>query len=308
MENKIKYQLHKIPEGFIITVSDNYVEDNQLRYNPYTKDLFLYEKDKVKQGIMFPLLGSLNVIAQEHQIDFSVLSYEEQKRIGWYTQIIRNSAFEHANKYGKENCGHKLIMAYIDGFQKAQDLLSDKQFTLEDIRLAFNNGYSQFNVRNMDCEDYIESLSETSWEVEVEMEEKSNEDIQKELGIFGHDEGLSEREYTEYSKNNFILKPEFTNSNMKVVMTVEETLKNHLEIDEYGHIIWRQGAVKQAMVEFGKYHVEKALNSAIINHWLKYHISTMYNHEGKINAIENAKILEDIKKSILGSYDLKRIK
>jgi|694.fasta_scaffold00478_69 hypothetical protein len=35
-------------------------------------------------------------------------------------------------------------------------------------------------------------------------------------------------------------------------MTADKILKNHLEIDEYNHIIWRKGVVEQAMKEYAK--------------------------------------------------------
>jgi hypothetical protein len=126
MEIKPTYALHKLPEGFIIT-------SNQQPVNGLYLDTYI-NKVKNTNGAEYGINEiTKQVIAQQDQIDFSNLTEEEQKRIEWFTQIIRNNAFEHANKHNKENCGHKLIMAYIEGFQKAQELLSDKRFTTEDV-------------------------------------------------------------------------------------------------------------------------------------------------------------------------------
>jgi hypothetical protein len=101
-----------------------------------------------------------------------------------------------------------MVSVYIKGFQKAQELLaSDRMFTLEDIMLAFNNGYSQFTAQTMDCEDYIQSLSQPkSWEIEIEIEYKDG---------FGY-----WYDYTpmiqECNKEPFALRPKLTNGKIKI--------------------------------------------------------------------------------------------
>lgn len=86
---------------------------------------------------------------------------------GWFDVdkiIVAIVGIDYYNRLNKDGSEYKILYSV---FQKTQELLSDRKFTLEDIRLAFNNGYSQFNVRNMDCEDYIESLSQPkSWNIE----------------------------------------------------------------------------------------------------------------------------------------------
>lgn len=70
----------------------------------------------------------------------------------------------------------------------------------------FDSVFSYPQPSQQFIEKYIKSYNkgEVIADVLVEYEEKSNEDIQRELGIFGHDEGLLESEYNEYIKTNSI--------------------------------------------------------------------------------------------------------
>lgn len=65
------------------------------------------------------------------------------------------------------------ISAYKKGFNKAMDLNKDKKFTLDDIRNAVYTGVkigrgTPFIVPATD--EYIESLQQTEWDVNIEME------------------------------------------------------------------------------------------------------------------------------------------
>ena len=54
--------------------------------------------------------------------------------------------------------------AFKDGFQKALELMGDKKFSEEDMRMAF------FHVQNEPTfDEYIQSLQKTEWDVEVVM-------------------------------------------------------------------------------------------------------------------------------------------
>jgi len=174
MEIKPTYILHKSPEGFIII-------SNQQPVNGLYLDTYI-NKVKNTNGAEYGINEiTKQVIAQQDQIDFSNLTEKEQEEIGWFTQIIRNNAFEHANKHNKENCGHKLIMAYIEGFKKAQEVLSDRRFTLAEVeKLMYwsaemasgkrdsGHGYTQIV---QELENKIKYLSQPkSWNIEIETE------------------------------------------------------------------------------------------------------------------------------------------
>ena len=56
------------------------------------------------------------------------------------------------------------MRAYKAGFQKALELMGDKKFSEEDMRMAF------FHVQNEPTfDEYIQSLQKTEWDVEVVM-------------------------------------------------------------------------------------------------------------------------------------------
>jgi hypothetical protein len=170
----INYTLHKLPEGFIVT-SDKLLKDGTLFYNPPTN---YFGKTIRKEGNFwvcenmegFHLLSqALKVIAQQEQIDFSGLSEDEQKKIGWFD--VEKLALEFEKTWGNIYNGE--IDFYIQGFQKAQELLFDKMFTLEDMKKSYEAGI--FNNDNLKIdnfwEKFIQQLSQPkSWKVELEME------------------------------------------------------------------------------------------------------------------------------------------
>lgn len=126
--------------------------------------------------------------------------------------------------------------AYQQGFKKAQEL-NDKKSTLEDMKEAMKN--VSLEILTIDGElnsgspaivykwikRYIESLPKhRAFSIEVEMEsyyddlnKEQIEQIEKELGIYGHDQGLNERELEEYAKKNPKFLPKITDGKIKIV-------------------------------------------------------------------------------------------
>lgn len=123
----MNYTLHKLPEGFIVTSHEYPTKKGELYYNTVNNQI------RTLEGVVFN--HCKKVIAQQDQIDFSALTEEEQKKIGWFDyskwvdeflnqeQDIRNRAM--------------LSLAMRASFLKAQELLSDRRFTLEDISKTF---------------------------------------------------------------------------------------------------------------------------------------------------------------------------
>jgi len=148
-------QLHKTQQGFIVTSGDKIGE----------KDLILWD-GKVKTAIdtsySYP---TQKVIAQQHQLDFSAISEEWCKKIGHF-DTVKFARDEH-------KFNHKIIheMSFVIGveigFQKAQELLSDKKFTLADIAIAFEAGrtFEHSNRKSLNQIEYIQSLTTTTWEI-----------------------------------------------------------------------------------------------------------------------------------------------
>ncbi len=161
-------RLHKLPNGYVLT-SDEVIKD----VRPYIGKLHL-EKGTILNtfpSYLTDLSECKLVITQD--FDFSSLSPEEQKEIGWFD--VENELNKLLDK--DENLYSMVeLMSYKLGFQKAQELLSDRMFTLEDMRNAFDRGEwdgcgKSNTVRNTIFDDFIQSLSQPkSWEVEVEME------------------------------------------------------------------------------------------------------------------------------------------
>jgi len=163
MENNIPtFELHKLPEGFIVT-SDEEIKENDYViediggtiYGPIDRESIVENPKKV--------------IVQQDQIDFSALLEEEQKKIRWFD--VEKLAEENCKNVAKHYGGYQ---CYIRGFQKAQELLFDRVFTLEDIQLAFAKGVEYATKpypQNVHFENkYKQSLSQKSWKVEIEME------------------------------------------------------------------------------------------------------------------------------------------
>lgn len=63
---------------------------------------------------------------------------------------------------------------YKEGFQKALELMGDKKFSEQDVRNAYFNGEKDSYVKGGQTKDmeneFIQSLQQTEWDVEVEME------------------------------------------------------------------------------------------------------------------------------------------
>ena len=169
---KPTFELHKLKEGFIVT-SDEKPEIGEL----YIDDTNLIRRSVMGSGTYWDNRNSYRkVIAQQDQIDFSALTEEEQKEIGWFDYAV-----EFANEIKDDGLDYNTGRWYgrIEGFQKAQELLSDRRFTLEDMRKAFNAGdnyryYENGGFRSipsdvLDEEQYMQSLSQPkSWKIEIE--------------------------------------------------------------------------------------------------------------------------------------------
>jgi hypothetical protein len=164
------YTLHKLPGGFIIT------SDEEINNFPFL--IFTNGKPvAVAKGTHDS--ECKKVIAQQDQIDFSALSEEEQKEIRWID----------VEKLAKEmlpnDSDWQRRFDIIKGFQKAQELLSDRMFTLDDIKSIFYEGIQwginqvfdgkladnhEINNRfNRIIKSVIESTPQ-SWPIELETE------------------------------------------------------------------------------------------------------------------------------------------
>jgi hypothetical protein len=176
------YTLHKLPEGFIIT------SDEEINNFPFL--IFTNGKPvAVAKGTHDS--ECKKVIAQQDQIDFSALSEDEQKEIGWFdveslaTELVPNRNIKTPFGSNQEIIPSRERKTFIRGFQKAQELLSDGTFLLDDIKSIFYEGIqwginqvfdgklannNEINDRfNRIIKSVIESTPQ-SWPVELETE------------------------------------------------------------------------------------------------------------------------------------------
>jgi hypothetical protein len=226
----MKLTLHKLPEGFIVT-SDEEIKD----VRPH-KDKLHLEKGYILNT--FPdYLTDLSecklVIAQQDQIDFSALSEEEQKETGWFD--VEKALEEILSKEANYNNYWKSIIYSNPTLISAiQELLSDRRFTLEDIRHSLIE-----LIKDTSCEDgllvgkspaeaykwiesYIKSLSVKSWEIEVEMEINNvdyawdlfKHDINKQFHFHHYVSGIKsfKKEF-----EHLYQQPKFTNGKIKIL-------------------------------------------------------------------------------------------
>jgi hypothetical protein len=176
MESKPVFELHKMPEGFIVTSNQKdtvgylpivLTKFNELEQTADGDDVYHHIKN-----------GSKIIIAQQDQIDFSALTEEQQKEIGWfdvekYIDNLFKDEFEIAQE-AMPAIWYDIKLKAIQTFQKAQELLSDRRFSLEDmfkvLDLMKHIAKTSSNLAVMEVEGrrLIESLSQKSWKVEIQ--------------------------------------------------------------------------------------------------------------------------------------------
>jgi hypothetical protein len=165
--DKPQFTLHQSPEGFIVC-SDEEIKYKETWYNPITGDVNVnwYEK-----GIPKEWSKTLKVIVQRDQIDFSSLSPEIQKEIGWFD--VEKLALNYAKQY-TSSIIDQCFYSYKAGFQKAQEILSDRTFSKSDM-FVFAKYHEQYK-ENANVEDNFHTWElkliheHKAWKVELEME------------------------------------------------------------------------------------------------------------------------------------------
>ena len=169
------FTLHKLPEGFIITSNEEVQKDDY--YIAWETN---YATEPKKRWVLYNLGSGLNgsnqqkVIAQQDQIEFSALSEEEQKKIRYFNveKMARQWVYRNTDLPStSEEAWYEKV--YISGFQKAQELLYDRMFTLEDMKLCYMQGWNRGrDGHSTEMNNYIQSLSQPkSWKIELEMEQ-----------------------------------------------------------------------------------------------------------------------------------------
>jgi len=180
---KPTYVLHKLLKGFIVT-SDEQVEKGNIVLETLIdgkKELF-----EIHTLNDIDLERQVKIIAQQDQIDFSGLSEDEQKEIGWFDfeRLALKPAIEDSKTYTDVNT-YDFRRGFEKGFKKVQELLSNRRFSLEDmeaifyvgVQLGINQELHTQQHKPLQDEDKVfnrtvQSLSQKSWKIELEMEDK----------------------------------------------------------------------------------------------------------------------------------------
>jgi len=172
--------LHKIKEGFILT-SDEEIKEGDIQWFLHNNNIKIASEE---YGI-HP--DCQKVIAQQDQIDFSKLSLEDQKKIGWFNIDELALKLYPVSKDTRNNITRDTNITqrrhFIEMFPKVQELLSDRMFTLEDMRAMYDISCGKIGMSGLldQTENqqrfnlFLKSIDKTSWEVEIEMDSKSME-------------------------------------------------------------------------------------------------------------------------------------
>ena len=169
----MKATLYKLKEGYVLCSDEKVNEENFSTH----KDKFLLNPD-----------GAIKKILTQSP-DFSLLSEEDAKRIGWFD--VEGLAYRHRRSYQDSFEGmNECIMndaihqqrGYVAGSQKHAELTADRRFTLEieklkrDLKHDLRESVSTINKQMFEgalwgLEKLIQSLSQPkSWEVEYKEE------------------------------------------------------------------------------------------------------------------------------------------
>jgi len=181
-------------------------------YNNHTfQHLYIISDDKIKEGDWFYDLETKKVYQQSGALS---------------TRVVMSSHYSHYI----DNC--KKIIATTDTSLTFVSSLHDINY-MKDCKYNLPQPSQQFITK------YIEEYNKGNiiTDVLVEYGEKSNEDIQKELGIFGHDEGLLESEYNEYIKTNSIDKLKINPKDNTITIKKLKDSWNREEIEQLLHQI-----------------------------------------------------------------------
>ena len=119
---------------------------------------------KMVEGYTLSLTGSIDdlygisnkQLAEDHQLH--KLSLKNCDAIANGYDLIK--LIEENSKYSEEDWG--------DGFLFAMNLMSDKKFSEEHLKVAADWYYETKGKKSID--EYIQSLQQTEWDVEIEME------------------------------------------------------------------------------------------------------------------------------------------
>ena len=169
----MEYKLIKTSEQFLIVSDERLLNTGEfyldVKNNIVNKVVDTYDIKDTNYKICIEKTH-LKVISQQEQIEFSALSEEEQKKIGYFN--LNKFKIRQWNNYKPISNDISTENGFKDGleigFKKSQELLSDRMFTLEDMKLCYMQGWNKGrDGHSTEMNNYIQSLSQPkSWKIE----------------------------------------------------------------------------------------------------------------------------------------------
>ena len=217
----MKTKLIKLQDKFIL-VSDEEIKEGDKILSPNYEiqtcigfktgigsDLISWIKVKETTTLQ-QILNSDKIISENP--DFSLLSEEDCETIGWVN--VEKLVSEHLEKNHIEASENR-VKVVSELFKTAQSL-NDKMFSLEQLMdaIRFGRELHHKNGEHLTEKEFIQSLQQTSWDVEVEMEEDTT--------------NLCDCYYTKFCKSTQLengikcrdekhFRPKITNNSIKVI-------------------------------------------------------------------------------------------
>lgn len=129
----------------------------------------------IKHGHSYALLKEGKLVAFAHPEDFSNDHTIGKLSIKNCEVIERGYDLDGlAIEYFKQiHMGFGILEAYKKGFQKALEVNADKRFTLKEMVDCWNRAL-EFQTHKETLGEYIKSLQQIGWDVEIEMENISD--------------------------------------------------------------------------------------------------------------------------------------
>jgi hypothetical protein len=125
---------------------------------------------------LFPVPTEVEYAAKSRGITLQRLSHENCEAIERNFDLV-DHAIAYAGEGGRYCDPHGfsdkqigLLQGYIDGFEKALELMGDKKFSEEDVRKAIEQARETVRGEFLKWDkSIIQSLQQTEWDVEIEM-------------------------------------------------------------------------------------------------------------------------------------------
>ena len=133
---------------------------------------------------LFPVPTEVEYAANSRGIKLQRISLKNCEAIdrGYDLDELANELLYSKYPFHPSNDSGYWLDMYKEGFQKALELIGDKKFTLEDMMNCWNKALI-FQTHKETLGEHIQSLQQTEWDVEVEIDEEKEFILDPTMGI-----------------------------------------------------------------------------------------------------------------------------